>query len=237
MRKFNIAILMFLVFILCVSCTLISPRINGNGNIVLNEKTVSTFNRINNVGSAVVRFHKSDEYRVVFSIDSNLVEYVEIVSENSILNIKMKNGGSYSYTEFLVDVYSPVLTSVAISGSGSLTSTDIIETSTFETNVIGSGTIEVTIESENFSSTITGTGIINVTGNSTYANINLSGSGHFNGIDFQIGSATVGISGTGNVNVFVIDNLNVNITGSGRLYYRGDPIINNSTGTDQINKM
>jgi hypothetical protein len=179
MKNLNIFTLLLItgIFIICVSCINFFPTV-GNGNLITSEKTVSSFEKINISGSAEVRFHASQEYRTVITVDSNLLEYTEIVTRGNTLNIGTKNG-NYSFTKYLVDVYCPIVTGVSVSGSGLFTGNDTIATSTFDSNISGSGKIEGTIKCGNFSAKITGSGKITVSGNGNDSEIDISGSGTF----------------------------------------------------------
>jgi len=225
------------IFAACISCTSFLPM-RGNGNLVTLEKTFSEFEKISVSGSAEVRFHASQEFQAVVTVDENLEEYVEIVTRNNVLFIGTKSGHSCSFTKFLVDVYCPFLTGVTMTGSGSFENRGEINVSTFGTTVTGSGKVKVTVECENFSAKITGSGKIVVAGNSNDADITITGSGKFSGKDFIISSANVHISGSGSVDVHVTDNLKANISGSGGINYRGEPRIDSKvTGSGRIRKM
>ena len=241
MKNLKKASLLFVVLVsaVCVSCVnLLFNHIKGNGDLITLEITVPQFEKINIGGSAEVRFHASQEHRVVLTTDSNLFGYVDIFTRNNMLNIGTKNRYSLSFTKWLVDIYSPSLTGVLISGSGSFKSRDEIIASKFESNVSGSGKIEAAIECETFLAAISGSGRIAVAGKSGVSNINISGSGRFNGADFCVNSATVRISGSGNADICVSDNLNANISGSGSINYRGNPQINSSiSGTGRIKRL
>jgi hypothetical protein len=218
----------------------------GNGNLVSTERTVSPFEKINISGSSEVRFHASQGYRVVITVDSNLFDYVDIYTRNRELIIRTKNG-NYSFTKFLVDVYCPVLAGISVSGSGSFTGIDKIINSSFETNISGSGKTEGTIECDNFSAKISGSGETNynvlcnnltadisgsgeitITGTGKDSNIKISGSGDFNGIEFKTNNVTAQISGSGNLRIWVLEYLKANISGSGSIRYRGNPRIDYS---------
>jgi len=219
-----------------VSCNNLLPIV-GNGNLVTSERTVSTFEKISSGGSNEISFHVSPEYRVVVTADSNLVEFVTTDVRNNVLNIGFKRG-SYSSTRIQIDVYCPALTSVSISGSGSFTGNDTIITSTFDSNVSGSGEIIGTIECNNFSANISGSGKIIITGSGKNSDINISGSGIFSGSNFTINNAAVHVRGSGKAIIFVSEYLNVVISGSGEVDYRGDPKIESKTsGSGQINKL
>ena len=225
----------------CLSCA-VFPVI-GNGNLVSPEINVSSFEKINVSGSAEVRFHASQGQRVVVTVDSNLFEYVDIFTRNRELNIRWKNRGPY-FTKFLVDVYCPALTGISMSGSGSFVGVDKIVASSFGSNISGSGDMEGTIECVNFSTRISGSGKTNynvicsnltadisgsgditIAGTGKDSSIRISGSGDFNGIEFKTNNASARISGSGSINIWVLDNLQANISGSGDVRYRGNPRI------------
>ena len=221
--KFFTLLLIAVISMVYVSCNNLLPMV-GNGNLVTSERTVSKFNEISSGGSSEIRFHVSPEYRVDVTTDSNLVDIVTTGIRNNVLNIGFKRG-SYSSTRIQVDVYCPTLTGVSISGSGSFTGNDTIVTSTFDSNVSGSGEIIGTIECNNFSANISGSGKIAITGGGKNSDINISGSGIFNGNNFAINNATVHVRGSGKAIIFVSENLSVVISGSGEVDYRGNPKI------------
>ena len=227
------------IAVVCASCVRICP-IRGNGDLVTFEKSVSTFEKIKSSGAAEIRYHASEEYRVVVTVDSNLEEYVEIFAKNNVLHIGTENswGNSwYSFTKYLVDVYCPVLKSITLSGSGSLQGVDEIIAPIFEAVVSGSGKIDGTVVCDNFSVEISGSGKITVDGTSRDADISISGSGKFSGNDFITKNASINISGSGKANICVTDNLDATISGSGEINYCGQPkILSKISGSDRIRK-
>jgi len=218
-----------------VSCGTVFP-ILGNGHLVTSGRNISSFERISISGSAEVRFHASNEYRTVISVDSNLEEFTRVYTRGDLLVVGTRIG-NYSFTKYLVDVYCPTLSGVSISGSGRFSGDDTIITSTFDINISGSGRIMGTIESDNFSADISGSGKLSIAGVSKDSDISISGSGNFEGNEFSVNNATVRISGSGKVSICVTDNLRANISGSGELNYRGDPKLDSSiTGSGRIRK-
>jgi hypothetical protein len=208
----------------------------GNRNLVSVEREVTSFNRINSGGSAEVRFHSSPVHRVVVTSDSNLIPFITTEVRNNTLHIGTVTG-SYNFTKLQVDVYSPSLTFVSISGSGRFSAFDTIVTSNFESTISGSGRLSGIIETSNFSANIAGSGRVTVVGNSNDSSIKISGSGSFNGTEFFVNNANVQIGGSGNANIHVSNSLDATVTGSGRLNYRGNPptVRSQISGTGRIN--
>ena len=239
MKKLNCvaAVLVFGITAVCTSCIIQLSHVMGNGSLATSERSVSPFHKINCSSSADVRFYESQEYRAVITVDSNLIEYVEVFVQNDVLIISTKSRQMYSFTKFLVEVYCPVLTSVSLSGSGYFKGMNAISTPVFSADVSGSGTIEGTIVCNTFSAGISGSGRMNISGRSKDAHITISGSGTFHGNDFDIDNASVKISGSGRTHLYVTHNLNANVSGSGEIYYRGNPRINSViTGSGRIRR-
>ena len=231
-------IMLIIIQLISMKSLLRTEKIKGNGHLATLEETVSTFDKINCSSSAEVCYHASESYQAVITVDENLEEYVEVFTENNVLNIRTKKGHSISPTKFTIDVYCPVLTGVTISGSGSFNHADKIIVSTFESKVTGSGKIEGSIECDNYSATITGSGKITVDGNINDANISITGSGNFNGNELNTRNATISITGSGDANIRVVDNLKAKITGSGNVNYSGNPKVDSDiSGSGRVRKM
>ena len=228
--------------ILAGICTFFSScfvmPIIGNGEMETTNRTVSSFKKVSISGSADMYYHRSQEYRVEVTIDSNLIEYLEIKDWGNTLDVGLKPGYSYNYTKMIIDIYCPEITGVTISGSGRFTSEEVITVSKFEVTVSGSGKIDAEIETEYFNVTISGSGKVDVTGTSNNLNTTISGSGSLYCSNLSVNDATIKITGSGNANIHVTDTLKVTITGSGNIKYYGNPSISSSiTGSGKIQKM
>jgi hypothetical protein len=225
------AILISGAFISCCSY----PHIEGNGDMVTFERTVSHFEKIKISGSVVVNYRASQEYRVVVTVDSNLEEYTRVYTEGNLLKIGTQEKKSYSFTKYIVDIYCPKLSAVSISGSVRFNGIDKIYTPIFELEISGSGRINAAFECENFSAKISGSGDITAKGSAKETNISVSGSGEFKGNDFQTNNAIVDISGSGEMWICVLEHLKAKVSGSGKITYRGNPRIDyNGSGSGSL---
>ena len=228
--KLVASVLLIGILAVCSSCeNEFFNTIRGNGKLHTSEKTVSAFEKIATSGGVQVHYYASEEYRVVVTIDENLHDYLDIFTKNNSLNIGFKKNTSFSrITEFLVEVYCPVLTDISADGFIEFEGKDVITTSSFHTTISGSGNIKGDIECESFTAKISGFGEMKISGSSKDARIDISGSGNFRGENFITKNTTVNISGFGNIYIYVLDNLKANISGSGTLYYWGDPKVESS---------
>ncbi|MCL2270170.1 MAG: DUF2807 domain-containing protein [Treponema sp.] len=228
----------------------------GNGNIVSTETILQPFEKIHSGSTAEIRYYASQDYRTVITVDSNIQRCIELKVKNGTLIIKHKHWHWCFPKKYTVEIYCPVLTGVHISGSGSFTGIDKITAPSFHINVSGSGKIDGTVECDNYSiaisgsgkitnnlvcnsmsADISGSGRITVTGNGNDVSIRISGSGKFNGIEFQSNKTTARISGSGDLEIWALESLRANVSGSGMITYRGNPQVDfNSSGSGRIKR-
>jgi len=227
-QKFAIILAVIGILTVFTSCRSIT-HIRGNGDMVTSERTVSAFEKIQISGSAVVNYRASQEYRVAVTVDSNLEEYTRVYTDGNVLKIGTKNGKSYSFTNYIVDVYCPTLSAVSSSGAVRFNGIDKIVASTFTLGISGSGKVNGTFECNKFEADISGSGEIDVSGFAKEMNVSVSGSVTFNGKEFQTNNAAVTVSGSGRIHIWVLDYLKAKVSGSGKVTYRGNPKIDYST--------
>jgi len=215
----------------------------GNGNVITSERTISPFEKIKSSGSVGMYFHASDQYRAVVSVDSNLDKYIEVSTEDSVLNIRNKYYGDSgnTFTQCTVDVYCPALTDISITGTGNFECVDTIASPTLAAEILGSGMMKEKFKGDNFSLEILGSGNVTVTGTATNATVSVLGSGNFNGLMFDTKNATVAVGGSGKASIGVADNLKATLFGEGtggQITYRGEPKIeSNIKGNGKLLKM
>jgi hypothetical protein len=223
-RKFAVIAAVIGILAVFISCRSLT-HIKGNGEMVTSERAVSPFERIQISGKATVNYRASHEYRVVVTVDSNLEEYTRVYTEGDALKIGTKNRKSYSFTNYIVDVYCPKLSAVSSSGSVRFNGIDKITASTFALRISGSGDIDCYIECNKFDADISGSGEIEVSGSAKEMNVSVSGSVTFDGKEFQTNNAAVSVSGSGRMQIWVLDYLKVKVSGWSRVTYRGNPKI------------
>ena len=188
----------------------------GNGILTTTAETISAFEKISSSGGAEVHFYTSDEYRAVLTIDENIKEYIEVLVEDNVLNIRCKKGHSILPTKFTVDVYCPVLTGVSISGSGIFKNIDTITAPVFESKISGSGKMEGDIECGKYSARISGSGKINGDIVCDNYSVAIMGSGKIDGA-IECNEYLAKISGSGKITTYGnSNNVDISIRGSGK---------------------
>ena len=140
-----------------------------------------------------------------------------------------------------IDVYITVkeINGVYVSSSGDIVSQGILKSDDFETSISGSGGIEVEVDARTVVSKISGSGSIELSGGARDARLSISGSGKYFAEDLKVDDYKVSISGSGRATINLEGELDVRISGSGNVYYKGNPTgVNSSTsGSGKVRRM
>lgn len=113
------------------------------------------------------------------------------------------------------------ITSLAMSGNGSLTATSKITAREFTATLSGSGSMKATIDTDKLTAVLSGSGNLTLTGKADESNVTISGSGKLSGKELSMDILNAKISGSGSVTAHVEDLIKATISGSGHVYYTG----------------
>ena len=186
-------------------------RVEGSGNVIVDERAVDGFDEIALRGAGDVVVELGPEERLTVEADDNLLEYLLTDVRGDRLELRIRNNTSISPSEAITyRVTATDLDKVAVFGSGDLVATEIA-TDKFEASINGSGTITLA-------------------GMANEVEFAIPGSGRIDGTELVAFDGDVIINGSGTIIVHATDRLDVAINGSGNVEYFGDP-----DGDRQIN--
>ncbi len=225
----------FLVLILLASTACMRERIEGNYDLISETRGSSSFTGVVSKGNFRVYIIPGDVPAVEVKGESNVLPYVETFVSGNRLVVEFRNG--YNIREhFTVEVYitTPGLSSIHLSGSGHLESgTFVCEHADIELS--GSGSIECGFIAESIEAAVSGSGIMSVGGQAGIGYLRVSGSGEIRAPGCDLLNCDANISGSGNVIVSVADALEAWISGSGCVYYIGNPgVISHISGSGKV---
>jgi hypothetical protein len=175
---------------------------------------------------------------------------VVVAAENLLDNISTHSNGNTLFIDntqcmrtrsgdIEVFITTPDIESVKLSGSGNIYIDSSFEESYLELNVTGSGTINAPeLYYDYIRTSISGSGDVNLAGITTNHYVSISGSGRVNAYDLLSAKANVRISGSGDARLNVVQYIDASISGSGDLFYIGNPGLKVSiTGSGSVNRV
>lgn len=214
MKNFLLLAILSVIF---VSCN--KESIKGSGATTSEHRNLSGFSAVSTNGSTNVYIKQGDDFDVEVSAYGNLVPYLETISQNGTLVIRYKNNTNVRNDNSQVFITMPRITGLNINGSANITSTgNFPAVDQFNASINGSGTIKMD------------------SAKASHSNISISGSGDVKCFPLLSENVKINISGSGNVETHVTGNLDVTISGSGTVYYKGNPskVTNNISGSGKL---
>ena len=213
--------------------------ITGSGNVVTENREVSGFDGVSHTGIGRVIINQGDHESLTIEADDNLLEHISSEVKSGTLelgftdNVRIDSASPITFTVGVKD-----LTKLDSIGTGSIEidelSADILSVSTSGTGSISLGTLTAT----NLVVNAEGTGDIKLAGNVETQEVMRVGTGDYDASDLESKSANVGAVGTGNVVIWVLDALDVEITGVSKVSYYGSPEVTQSiTGTGSLTNL
>ena len=218
------------------SCKKKTSCVVGNGDFVMDTRTPGNFNRVVANGDFNLTFSQLNETRVDVFAESNILPLIQTTVSNDILVIQLQNNACYSTTQPLeVTLSSPDYKSVTLNGSGTINGNNL-KLDVFSYEVSGSGGISSSLDVDDLTVTIDGSGDATLVGTGGTADFSVNGSGTLYASVFTTDTCKVNVTGSGDAHVNASKYLDVTISGSGNVYYKGHPatINSNITGSGSL---
>lgn len=234
MRKIVLLLSIALLAIAVQSCR----KVSGRGPIVTENRDISGFKEIKSDISGEVYITNGPAYKVSIEAQQNIIDVIETVLNDNRLTIRVKNNTSVkSEDKIIVRITSPDVRGIILSGSGNISSDNVVISSDLYMHVSGSGDIYLNgLTALTLDASISGSGRIDITSGSLNSQeLEITGSGDMDLLNLVSKETEVKISGSGSAKVQATDRLKVRITGSGNVYYRGNPAVDVSiTGSGDL---
>lgn len=212
-------------------------------HLLREDRPVSNFSGIAIGGSLKVYVKLGNTESLRLEGDQDAIDQLITEVKNGTLNIRPKGTQwkewfkKFNNAKVTAYITAKKLTSLAVSGSGSIDVEQAINADSFSSAISGSGNIKATVNTQNFESSISGSGSLNISGKSKKADVAISGSGNFNGRAFSADNVEAHVSGSGSMYIGAKDSLTAAISGSGNITYAGDPTVKKAVaGSGKVRK-
>ena len=206
-------------------------------------RSVDVFTKVSLRTSANVYLTQGNTQKVEVSGKKSDLEKLETKVRDGKLIIDTKDSDSwFKWNGFdNIDVYITVkdLEAISVAGSGDMVSKGKFKCDNLDISVAGSGDLEFETDAKNIDISIAGSGSVVLRGSSNINEVSIAGSGKLDAEDLVASEYSISIAGSGKCTVHAKDEITSKISGSGSVYYKGDPkrVNNNSAGSGKIRKI
>lgn len=211
-------LLLFTVFL--TSCEVYDDPV---GFVEQEYRATAYFDGLDVPGNVDVIIRQGNRKDIIIEADSRTIYNVETYVRNNTLIIR-KAGGWSSPVKIYVQV--PDLRFISVAGSGEVFSETVWSVPNIELQVSGSGSIDMGLDvRDDVDVRLSGSGKLFLEGETRRAFYQVTGSGLVQAFNLRANRAEVALSGSGNCELMARSTLDVDISGSGAVYFKGFPSV------------
>jgi hypothetical protein len=218
-------------------------RVKGNGNEVTIERSVGSYDAVALSGWFDVDLVSGSEGNLTLSGEENLLEHVVTEVKNGKLQIRTEKGyqlkpSSWKTGGIRITVPVESIEEITLSGSGDIVGKTPMKASRFHAGMSGSGDITLEVMAEDLEATLSGSGDIELSGTADRFEVRVSGSGDVKAFELEADEVEATVSGSADLRVTANEVLYARVSGSGDIYYRGNPskVDSKTSGSGDITK-
>jgi Putative auto-transporter adhesin, head GIN domain len=195
----------------------------GNGNIITEERSVGSFDRVEVNGALDVYVSQGPQHSVKIEGDENLLKYIMTEERGGELEVRTKSGVSMRPTKKMkIYVSSPRFEKLDVNGACNITGeTRISSPERLEIEVSGAGNISMEADAPELKAGITGAGKMQLAGKTRDFELRISGAGKARCYDMLAENTKVELSGAASAEVFASVTLDAKVSGAGNIRYKG----------------
>ncbi|MCC8174625.1 MAG: DUF2807 domain-containing protein [Odoribacter sp.] len=222
---------LILIALLVTSSTIYGKRkIKGSGVVAKEERSVSSFNKLETSTAINVTLTKGNNIEVIVEADDNIVPYIstKVKREKLIIEIDGPNNGIDVKSPMKVYVTVPEITEVSAGSASSVKSDDLWVTSRLKLDVSSAAKVELEVSVKELEVEVSSAAHLDLSGKAGNMDCEVSSTGKLNAETLEVNSAKVEASSMGSAKIWVTDNISYEVSSMGSLQVKGSPQVKKS---------
>jgi len=197
--------------------------ISGNGNVVEESRDISGFTGVHVSSGIDVLLSQGDDFEVIVEADENLQDVIVTETNGRMLVVKtadhvnIRNARSKK-----VHVTLPELSDLKISSAGDCVGQTPFDCEDLMISISSAGDLTLEVDAREIDIDISSSGDCRISGSTDILDATLSSAGDLNAFDLVAGKVDVDVSSAGDARVNATDEITMNASSAGNIYYRGD---------------
>lgn len=201
-------------------------RVEGTGPSVAETRAVPAFDALDLSADAEVHFTQGSPAILRVEGQRNVLDVLRTDVRDNRLRVDFNHVTVRDYAPVHVYVTLPTLRSVTVSGAGTVRGEGAWDVPSFEVDLSGAGRAHwPQLTTQDLATHVSGAGTVQLGGAARRHRVRLSGAGQVDGFALNQATADVEMSGAGRARLTVTQELQATISGSGEVFYRGQPAV------------
>ena len=215
----------------------------ANLNSSASTPEIKDFHGIASAGPIEVIVTIGDTESIKYEGDADAIATLITEVKSGILIIRPKNSlkswaKTYEDKKIVAHVHAKSLSSLTISGDGSMNVKGTVTAAALTTTLSGSGSLTANIDADQLTTVVSGSGLLHLTGKTGKVSATLSGSANFDGKGLSTENLSAKISGSGKITIEANNSIKATILGSGQIHYTGNPTVEKTIiGSGEVSEL
>ena len=220
----KLAILTVAVLLTLSSCVISGwdQGISGNGNVVEETRDLSGFTGVHVSSGIDVWLSEGKSFEVTVEADENLHEVILTEMNGNLLVVKTDRVNIRNAKSKKVHITLPKLSELKISSAGDCVGQTTFGCDELNLSISSAGNLSLEVEAGKINLDISSSGDARISGSADILNVNLSSAGDLHAFDLIAGRVDVDVSSAGDARVHATEEITMNASSAGNIYYRGD---------------
>jgi hypothetical protein len=235
MKRFSL--LLFAFPLLLNSCK--TECAEDVGVRVSHVNTVDRFDEVEVKGPVKVVFHQDSSYAIKVEADSSIVDEIKASVSRGTLKIEL-DPERYCGTDSVI-VYAGVgsLKSVKAMANSMVASQGRLNLGELKLSLTGNTHVDLDLNASKLTTEVDGTANLKIIGQAGSHQLKSKGDIKLDAFEFVVGNYDINLEGVGKSNINVLNELNVETSGSSEIFYKGTPkkINKKKTGNARLEKV
>lgn len=219
---------LLLLAITFASCSKEYPCVRGSNHTTTQSINLTSFEGVDFRLPGHVQVVKGNTHSVSIKASDNHIGIIRAQVRGNNLVIDTDNR-CLKNTTIEITVTTPSLKFLRVAGSGNIVSMDDFTSDEWELRVDGSGSVTAKTNGNKLAANVSGSGMIQLQGSIDDFSPVISGSGDIKAYNLAAENVEARISGSGKIQTTVSQLLEVTISGSGDVFYKGNPAAVNTS--------
>ena len=222
---------LLMLAVLLPGCASAASAINGSGKIIDREIDIADFDSIQAGGDINLEIVTSNSSRVTISTDANLINRVLFTRKDKTLIIKIEAPASFFPTSLKIVIAAPQIISLDLSDGAKASIRINKAVPGFNLVLAKASFVDGYLETDSSNFYLSGGSRMNLQGKSGILELDAAGGSALDLSNFLISDANIKLREASTAALNVTGDLNIVLTDASKVYYLGNPLIQNTSIT------
>jgi len=218
----KIILLALLILPLFLSSCFFSPSINGNGNVVEDERKADDFDEIKVSRGMNVHISTGDDFRVVVKADENLLDAIVTSVEGDRLVVTVIKNIRHATAK---DVYVtlPELEEINAFAGSNVYSENTITVGDLDISASAGSNVKLSVKADEINASASAGSNISLEGNTDYLDARASAGSNIRAEEMKASESDLKVSSGANIWITTTTRMDARASSGGNIFYAGDP--------------